>query len=290
MKKSLIIIVLLVFGNNIYSCERVEELIFQTDQIDTFLKTYKQICRIQNMTGTITVDHIKALAARLWHNECGGKYENLTFWNAKEEFPSMGIGHFIWFPQHVSLSFTHQRFPLLLQFLEKKYKKKIDDVLRFDKEICPWDKREAFYEDFHKERMETLRAFLKDTIDLQLCFIVKEFSYAVRQKGKGLAGDDHEQFCTQFQRLMQLPTGLSIVMDYTSFKGIGGPQEEYGNYGWGLSDVLQEMEGSDADTAIQDFVQAAELVLKRRIENAPQERQEEKFWPGWKKRLATYLE
>ena len=38
-----------------------------------------------------------AIGSKIWQNECGGTVSGLTSWNAGEDFPSLGIGHFIWY-------------------------------------------------------------------------------------------------------------------------------------------------------------------------------------------------
>src|SRR6478736_2933715 len=40
-----------------------------------------------------------AIGKKVWQNESGGTVNGLTTWNAGEEFPSLGIGHFIWYPK-----------------------------------------------------------------------------------------------------------------------------------------------------------------------------------------------
>ena len=39
------------------------------------------------------------IGKRIWQNECGGTADGLTSWNAGENFASLGIGHFIWYPK-----------------------------------------------------------------------------------------------------------------------------------------------------------------------------------------------
>jgi hypothetical protein len=39
------------------------------------------------------------IGKRIWRNECGGTISGLTSWNAGENFASLGIGHFIWYPK-----------------------------------------------------------------------------------------------------------------------------------------------------------------------------------------------
>ncbi|MBX9724225.1 MAG: hypothetical protein K2X81_22645, partial [Candidatus Obscuribacterales bacterium] len=40
-----------------------------------------------------------AVGQKIWRNECSGSIDGLTSWNAGEEFPSLGIGHFIWYTE-----------------------------------------------------------------------------------------------------------------------------------------------------------------------------------------------
>ena len=40
--------------------------------------------------------------------------------------------------------------------------------------------------------------------------------------------------------------------------------------------------------ALRELADAALFVLKRRVQHAPPERHEERFLPGWQKRLNTY--
>ena len=39
-----------------------------------------------------------SIGQRVWQNECAGSVQGLVSWNAGEGFPSLGIGHFIWYP------------------------------------------------------------------------------------------------------------------------------------------------------------------------------------------------
>jgi hypothetical protein len=262
----------------LYSQERINH--FLTHEIS---KEFKEIL------GKITIDEIKRLEKKLWVNECGGNYDNLTFWSSKEEFASMGIAHMIWFPKGVSVPFT-ESFPKLLQFLEK-YNEKIRDILSLEEGYsCPWKTRDEFYADFQSIQMQKLRQFLANTVDLQLCFVVKNFQDQLIQKLKEMPENALKHICGQIKRLIQSPQGLTVIMDYASFKGIANSSERYNGYGWGLFSVLELMKGKESgDQALREFVEVALFILKRRIQNAPRERHEERFLAGWEKRLATYL-
>jgi hypothetical protein len=46
----------------------------------------------------LTAAQKASIGRKIWQNESGGTVEGLTAWNVGEEFPSLGIGHFIWYP------------------------------------------------------------------------------------------------------------------------------------------------------------------------------------------------
>src|SRR6185369_808012 len=64
-------------------------------------------------------DLAKKIGQKIWLNETGGRREAITSWNANEEFASLGIGHFIWFPVGKWLPFE-ESFPALLEFMRKE--------------------------------------------------------------------------------------------------------------------------------------------------------------------------
>lgn len=58
------------------------------------------------------------LGERIFANECASKRACLTSWNEGEDFPSLGIGHFIWYKQNQDEIFT-ETFPDLLAHLHE---------------------------------------------------------------------------------------------------------------------------------------------------------------------------
>jgi hypothetical protein len=80
------------------------------------------------------------------------------------------------------------------------------------------------------------------------------------------------------------------MIDYLNFKGDGlSSEERYRAHGWGLFQVFYEMDwpaGSEGPET--EFVKAARKVLRRRVDNAPSERQEERWILGWENRVKTY--
>jgi hypothetical protein len=84
--------------------------------------------------------------------------------------------------------------------------------------------------------------------------------------------------------------GMYALIDYVNFKGEGVLKtERYAGQSWGLLQVLEEMHGIESGPeALQEFCKAARAVLARRVMNAPKERNEQKWLPGWEKRINTY--
>ncbi|MDX8384601.1 MAG: hypothetical protein R8M45_11005, partial [Ghiorsea sp.] len=52
------------------------------------------------------------IADLIFNNECNRDAKCLVAWNDGEDFPSLGIGHFIWFPRGSTAPFQ-ESFPAL---------------------------------------------------------------------------------------------------------------------------------------------------------------------------------
>ena len=222
---------------------------------------------------------------KIWKNECGGTLEGLTHWGKNENFPSLGIGHFIWYPAGKRDRFE-EGFPPLLNFL-KNQKILIPTWLQ-KAEACPWNTRDEFYQEINSAEMKELRQFLLETRNLQALFIADRLEKALPQMVDKLDSQEKEKITALFNRLAQDPQGLYALIDYVNFKGEGiSPKETYQGQGWGLLQVLQTMSAS-SNNLVEDFIQSAQKILQRRVQNAPPEKQEEKWLKGWFNRLETY--
>lgn len=228
------------------------------------------------------------MGLQIWKNECAGKREGLTSWNKGEEFASLGIGHFIWYPEGEQGPFK-EMFPSLLAFF-KKHGVSLPLWLNMHAG-CPWHSRETFLQAQSDSKMEELRQILIDHIDLQICFMVERLHKALPILMKHAHSDKKEHVASQFYRLAQTSNGLYVLLDYLNFKGEGiSFQECYNGQGWGLLQVLERMKGISSDSsAIQEFAQAAKDVLHLRIQNSPVERGEQRWFKGWCNRIESYL-
>jgi len=132
---------------------------------------------------------------------------------------------------------------------------------------------------------------LARTVDLQTIFIIRRFKKSMAYMLRAIEYPQRVQVKKQLNRVAQSPKGLYVLIDYLNFKGEGlKPAENYHGIRWGLFQVLTEMKGVKVGKeAVQEFAQCAKKVLARRVKNAPAQRHEERWLPGWYKRIETYL-
>lgn len=223
------------------------------------------------------------IGRRIWKNECAGTVEGLTSWNTGEKFASLGIGHFIWYPEGQRGPFE-ESFPQLLKYLERSGVS-LPGWLRGDPS-CPWNSRAAFLKEQDSARMRELRSLLVKTIPQQARFAALRLEKSLPKMLAAAPAKDRARIERNFYRAAAEPMGLYALMDYVNFKGEGvSPTERYRGQGWGLLQVLDAM-GEGA--AMPAFSKAAIVVLERRVKNSPPERNEARWMPGWRNRCLTY--
>ena len=229
-----------------------------------------------------------AIGRKIWENECGGTVEGLTSWNAGEDFPSLGIGHFIWYVPGRPGPFQ-ESFPPLIAYMKQKGTPV--PVWVTEAKGCPWNSRSEFLKDQGAPRMKELRQFLANTVPVQTGFIVQRLEQALPKMQAATTGEaDKARLRENFYKMTGSRTGLYSLIDYVNFKGEGvKPEEKYNGYGWGLRDVLLEMGPSAGGQAsANEFSEAAKRVLQRRIKNAPSDRGESRWSAGWMNRCESY--
>ncbi|MDQ7011199.1 MAG: hypothetical protein Q9M29_05205 [Mariprofundaceae bacterium] len=231
---------------------------------------------------------LTAIGQRIYHNECNGEEACLTSWNAGEEFASLGIGHFIWYPAGTPRRFD-ESFPGLLRFMHTEGVA-MPSWLTTDAR-CPWPDRQAFLAAKNSPKMVELRLFLAETMQKQAEFMAKRLENALPGILAAVPASRHEHIRSQFNRVAQAPMGMYALMDYVNFKGEGVKESErYHGQGWGLLQVLDAMQGEDkGPEAVRDFARTAQRILMRRVRNSPPGRNEERWLPGWTQRLQTYV-
>jgi hypothetical protein len=239
-------------------------------------------------------DLAKKIGQKIWLNETGGKSEAITSWNANEEFASLGIGHFIWFPVGKWLPYE-ESFPALLEFMRRKNVRLPPWLDQTQIPANPWTSRAEFRKHANSPQMKELRRFLFDTVAEQTQFMVARAQGAMEKILKTTPdGTEREHIVIQFTRVIRASEDFYPLIDYINFKGEGtNPNEAAMNretgrrQGWGLKQVLLRMNGvtGDPKAVRAEFADAAQFVLQQRVRNLPSNRV---FEVGWMRRVATY--
>lgn len=234
----------------------------------------------------ISANEANEVGRKVWKNECGGSIEGLTSWNKGEEFPSLGIGHFIWYPEGVKGPFL-EKFPDLLRFL-KKHDVKLPDWLRPGM-ACPWKTRDEFNSERQSKKMIELRNLLASTVGLQTDYLIQRLENALPQMLEKASTETKTRVQNNFDRMLAAGSrGAFALIDYVNFKGEGVLEtERYNGKGWGMLQVLEGMSEKSEDP-VKAFADSAVEALTRRVENSPKARHEEVWLNGWSKRVNAY--
>ena len=249
----------------------------------TAFVAFSNLSATQTQSVAITPAQAERIGRRLWQNEAAGSVAGLTSWNAGEDFASLGIGHFIWYPEGKSGPFE-ESFPLLLRYMRARGVTLPDWLERANG--CPWPNRAAFLADEQGTRMKALRRLLADHVGLEAGFAVERLQNALPKMLAAAAPADRERIRRNFAALAATPGGQYALVDYVNFKGEGTlPTERYRGRGWGLLQVLSRMQDGPV---LASFSRAADGVLTERVRNAPPQRHEGRWLAGWRNRVRTY--
>ncbi len=230
------------------------------------------------------------IGEQIFRNECAGQTRCLVHWNAGEAFPSLGIGHFIWYPAGVEGRFV-ESFPALVDFMRRRNVELPESLAELRPFDAPWADRDAFLQVSDSASVEDLRAFLMKTRAVQTEFIYHRARESLSRVIGAAPNSKTDVVTARVAALSETPGGVYALIDYVNFKGEGlAESERYNGEGWGLLQVLLAMSGHPADTALDQFREAAARVLTRRADNAEAPIERERWLPGWLKRVETYVE
>lgn len=227
-----------------------------------------------------------ALADRIWRNESGRDADKILWWNRGEDFASLGIGHFIWYPSGRGGPFQ-ESFPELLGFLAARGVELPAWLDMEPRPACPWPSREQFLAARNSPEATQLRRLLLASTGLQAEFMIARLELALDAIVATVPASSAARLEARFCALAGSRAGRYALVDYVNFKGEGTkPEERYAGEGWGLAQVLEDMRGTSPANA--DFAEAAARVLRRRVQNAPPGRGEQRWLPGWLRRVESY--
>jgi hypothetical protein len=243
---------------------------------------------------SISHSEMSWLGDKIYQNECASKPENLTFWGEGEDFPSMGIGHFIWFTGEGGEPF-YETFPAMFEYVAQ-FKSPPSWMVELSPFVSPWKSKRAFDNSLHSARLIELKQWLLSTRGHQAQFIVNQFSVRFENALLSLDKQRGKQYQKIINRMLAFKLGRFALIDYVNFKGLGNINEQYQGEQWGLISVLDSMLARDieidkiTDTQLlKALIDSAKLRLKLRVKLAPKERMENRWLKGWYKRLDGYV-
>jgi hypothetical protein len=238
----------------------------------------------------LTDEQLRWVGERIYLNECGGRSECLVHWNEGEAFPSLGIGHFIWYPEAVNGRFV-ESFPGFIRYAVEAGEQVPQWLTDLNPLAAPWTDRQQFLASADSPEIAMLRAWLVDTQGLQVAYILNRARESLGRVVEAAAEPERPIMQQRLNALVATPGGSYALIDYVNFKGEGlAPTEAYNGQGWGLLQVLQQMTWHPDKSALQRFREAAAEVLTRRALNASDPIERDRWLPGWLNRLDTYRE
>jgi hypothetical protein len=241
--------------------------------------------------------------------EFSSDFQNgITMWNEGEDFPSLGLGHYIWYTKDSNKKYTESFPKMLLSLYLQGF-----DIFQLEiagKEIAfeiiagkrrplikgdhvvinsaPWKSKADFYADKKRLKLNSQLA-QQENLYRQANYQLHAFN---REIELILSTYQQEIRCKITKTLEQLAKDVrakTAMIDYINFKGNGlNPGERYQGQGWGLKQVLRKLVELEHPNSIESFIQAAKSMLDRRIRNSPPERGEHRWRRGWFNRLDLY--
>ena len=235
------------------------------------------------------VSELYAIGDQIFKNETGGRIDQLVHWNLREDFASMGIGHFTWYPSGRAARFGNT-FPGLLDYLANNGVNLPGWVQRARFEGAPWRTREQLMRAKNTQEVKQFSQLLYNTRHLQAKYIMDRAMRAMPKLVKTTPPHLRGMVANNLNAVANTRGGRYVLVDYVNFKGEGlNRTGGYRGQNWGLLQVLEEMEPvNSGQQALNEFADASMRVLERRVRNSNPSRNERKWLPGWRNRTNTY--
>lgn len=227
---------------------------------------------ISSTSSPLSSDQRTKLINYIAQKEFSGNWRNSVGWNTKESFPSLGLGHYIWYPAGKRGPFD-ESFPQFIKFAkEKNPNLKFPETLKVDANgnipPAPWATKSAFQSAKDSGQLDPLIQFLQrdDIKQLQLDFQMAKLNEFSTQLGTA----KEKQLLNE---LKSTPNGLALLVHYRIFKGDGmTASERYTHdgksHGWGLKQVLEHAAASaNSGSAIDKVKQSAITLLTNRAKH-----------------------
>lgn len=240
---------------------------------------------------SISSGEVRRIGDQIFKNESGGDVNKLVHWNIGEDFASMGIGHFTWYPANRRQSFGNT-FPGMLNYLESRGVRLPQWVQQAKHRGAPWRTRAQLRRDKNNPQVQELQRMLYETRYLQAEYIMQRAQRAMPKLVTTAPPHLRPMVAGNLNAVANSRGGWYPLIDYVNFKGEG--LSRHGGYkgqNWGLLQVLEEMRPANpGQPALNEFADAAMRVLQRRVQNSPRKRNERRWLSGWNNRVSTYRE
>lgn len=237
----------------------------------------------------LSYNELRMIGDKIFNNESGSDKEKLVHWNDNENFASMGIGHWTWYPEGRRAQFGNT-FPQLLNYMEQNNVVLPDWLRQAKYRGAPWRSKSELMRVHNSPKVQQLKRILYETRDLQAKFILQRAEKAIPRLIKAAPASQRDRVLRNVKSLMNTAGGRYALIDYINFKGEGLHMNGgYHGKNWGVLQVLISMRPSPAGKpALNEFANAAMYVLERRVRNSPKSRNEARWLRGWNNRINTY--
>ena len=238
---------------------------------------------------TISPAEMRTIGDKIFRNESGGDIDKLVHWNVGENFASMGIGHFTWYPAGRRTRFGNT-FPGLLDHLQANGVQLPAWVQKAKFRGAPWRTKNELMYAKNSPQVRQFQNLLYETRYLQASYIFERAKRAVPRLVKATPPHLRAHVAQNLNAVANTSGGWYALIDYVNFKGEGlNRKGGYKGQNWGLLQVLENMRPSQpGQMALNNFADSAIQVLERRVRNSNPSRGESRWMRGWTVRCNTY--
>ena len=238
---------------------------------------------------SLTASEIRTIGDKIFRNESGGDIDKLVHWNVGENFASMGIGHFTWYPSGRRNRYGNT-FPGLLDHLQANGVQLPVWVQKARYKGAPWRTRNELKYAKNSQQVKEFQNLLYNTRYLQASYIFERAKRAMPRLVKATPPHLRAHVAQNLNAVANTRGGWYALIDYVNFKGEGlNRRGGYKGQNWGLLQVLENMRPSQpGQIALNNFADSAIQVLARRVRNSNPSRGESRWMRGWTIRCNTY--
>ena len=238
---------------------------------------------------SLSDSEIRAIGDKIFRNESGGDIDKLVHWNVGENFASMGIGHFTWYPAGRRNRYGNT-FPGLLDHLQSNGVRLPVWVQKARHTGAPWRTKGELKHAKRSAQVQEFQNLLYQTRYLQASYIFDRAKRAMPRLVKATPKHLQAHVAQNLNAVANTRGGWYALIDYVNFKGEGlNRKGGYRGQNWGLLQVLENMRPSQpGQMALNNFADSAIDVLTRRVRNSDPKRNEARWLRGWTVRCNTY--